>query len=190
MVHAIRCFARAALGASTLFVPQIAAAQQATRVGVAVETALPAHQLSQAFNSALGVELFGERQFRDSPFSARLGVGYRSFVGSSTWHLRVTSLEATGQYSFKSLPLSPFLLGGLGAYSTLERATVPGSVNGVAHDASDRRTQSLGEVFGAGVSLPIGSVHIPLTYKYHRVGGVQVQNGPVGFSTFSFGISF
>ena len=58
------------------------------------------------------------------------------------------------------------------------------------HYAMSRRTQSLGEVFGAGINLPISSYRIPFTYKYHGIEGVRVQNGPVPFSTWSLGFAF
>jgi hypothetical protein len=169
---------------------RVAGAQQRPAMGISVETALPASQLSQAFNAGLGVELFGKKSIHDGPLAARVGLGYRSFFAETTWHLQVISLEAAGEYTFRGLPFSPYLRAGAGVYSTAEKATVPGGVNGVFHDRMDRRSENPGGMFGFGFDIPAGRFHIPIGYSYHRIAGVRVQGGPVAFNSLSIGIEF
>ncbi len=83
----IRQIARAMCLAITFLAARVAAAQQQsdTRVGVSLEAVMPAHQLSQVFDAAPRIELFGQRSFRErhSPQSWGWGIG-RSVVEPPT----------------------------------------------------------------------------------------------------------
>ncbi|MDQ6718113.1 MAG: hypothetical protein M3Z17_07175 [Gemmatimonadota bacterium] len=71
-----------------------------------------------------------------------------------------------------------------------EQASEPGGVNGVFHDKVSQRNQSLGELFGIGIEVPVASHRTPLTYEYHKIDILRVQNGPVAFKPLSIGSKF
>ncbi len=183
-------FASAVLGVCALTRVGAAAAQGRSAIGISAEATNPSGPWGQAFNANFGAELFAKKQFQDYGITGRLGLAYRPFTASSSWHMSLTSLEGSAEHAFRGLPFSPILLGGLGVYSAAEKATVAGGTNGIFHDPMDRRSESLGGVIGGGFDIGAGSVKIPLRITYHRVPGIHVQGDPLAFTSFSLGIQF
>ncbi len=159
-------------------------------LGVSVEAAAPVGSLNRAFGLGYGVEAFAKRQLPYDPLVIGIGLGYRRLPASTTWHISVASLELTGDYSFQSVPLAPFVTAGPGLYDVTQKATEQGSVNGVDYSRGDFRVRACGGVFGAGLNFTTPWARVPVALLFHSIPGFKVAGSPVRFSTLSVGVEF
>ncbi len=99
------------------------------------------------------------------PLAARFDAAYHHLPTTGEGHLRQFAITANGRVASIGLPLSPFLIAGIGVYNS--RFTEGATVDGVALD-NEARTD-FGINGGAGLLLRLGILHAFIEARYHHV---------------------
>lgn len=148
-------------------------------LGIAGGGSLPMSDMSDVSNTGYNGTLAIAIKLPMIPVGLRLDGAYNSFgskVGDSK--LNVASGTANLTYNLPSIGVSPYVIGGVGYYSSL--------VTGGALPSS-ARSNDFGWNAGAGIKLPFVVFSAFVEARYNRV---SMEGGSMEFMPLTFGIMF
>lgn len=165
--------------------PSIAAAQMSTSFSLAGGIALPrgdgSDQINNGYNVAAGLNIGVPLM----PVGVRLEGAYNSFDAkgnTSTNSASANIISATVNGTF-GLGL-PYLIGGLGYYSSGGSGTLAGTTVKVD------RQNAVGFNGGVGLRFPLGVISTFAEVRYHKMMGDKNNGGDLSYIPITFGINF
>lgn len=165
--------------------PRLASAQVSTGFSLAGGIAFPkgsgSDQVNSGYNVAAGLNVGAILL----PVGLRLEAAYNAFdakgnTSSNNASANVFSATANGTFGLGL----PYLIGGLGYYSSGGSYTV-GGVNSTVS-----RESALGYNGGVGVRFPLGVISTFAEVRYHKMSGDASKGADLSYIPITFGINF
>lgn len=162
----------AALG----LLPATAASQGLVRLGVGGGLTVPVSELADVTEQGYHGQVMLSINVPLFPLAGRLDAAYHHLPTPGDGHLRQFAITASGRVASIGLPLSPYLIAGVGLYNS--RFTEGSAAEGFVFD-SEART-AFGISGGAGLLLRLGILHAFIEGRYHHVfNDTPLQHVPI-----------
>ncbi len=161
---------------AALAFPSSAGAQRLFRVGVGGGLTIPVADLSDVAQQGYHGQVMLGISIPLFPISMRLDAAYHQLPAGADGHLRQFSATANARVAGTALPVTPYLIAGIGMYYS--RFT-EGAVFEDAELGTEARTD-FGINVGAGLLFRLGLVQAFVDGRYHHVfDGQALTHAPV-----------
>lgn len=159
-----------------LALPSAAGAQRLFRLGVGGGLTIPVADLADVAQQGYHGQVMLGMNIPLFPISMRLDAAYHRLPAEANGHLRQFSATANARVAGVALPVTPYLIAGIGMYNSRFTA---GAVFEDAELGTEARTD-FGINAGAGLLFRLGLVHAFVEGRYHHVfDGQALTHAPV-----------
>lgn len=156
--------------------PSAVDAQRLFRLGVAGGLTIPVADLADVTEQGYHGQVMLGMNIPLFPLSARLDAAYHQLPAKADGHLRQVAVTANARVAGIGLPVTPYLIAGIGMY--VSRFTEGVAFGDAEHGTEDRT--DFGINAGAGLLFRLGLVQAFIEGRYHHVfGGQALTHAPV-----------